>query len=223
MIVAVDGASGTGKSTVCKLIASELGFIYVDTGAIYRCVALAAHQAVTTFDDEQGLKNLCTNLNLSFVFKDGINRVILDSKDVTEEIRTPQIAMRASKISAIPVVRASLLGIQKRLAKGAEKGAILDGRDIGTVVFPNAEVKIFLTASEEVRARRRYEEQKSKGMNVTFEQVLKDTIQRDKQDSERPIAPLKKAIDAIEINTDGLSIQEEKEKIITIIKNYKLK
>jgi len=219
MIVAVDGASGTGKSTVCKLIASELGLVYVDTGAIYRCVALAAHKASVSFDDQNGLKDICNNLNLTFIFKDGVNRVLLDSQDVTDEIRTPQMAMRASKISAIPVVRACLLGIQKKMAKNAAKGAILDGRDIGTVVFPDAEIKIFLTASDTVRAQRRYNELKSRGMDVKFEQVLKETIQRDKQDSERPIAPLKKAVDAVEINTDGLTIQEEKEKMIALIRH----
>ena len=218
MIITVDGASGTGKSTVCKLVAAELGLVYVDTGAIYRCVALAAHNTGITFDDEKGLKNICDNLKLSFIFKDGINRVILDSKDVTDEIRTPQMAMQASKVSAIPVVRASLLDIQKKLTKNKAKGTIFDGRDMGTVVFPNADIKIFLTASDEIRARRRYNELKSKGFDVNFEQVLKETIQRDKQDSERAIAPLKKAKDAVEINTDGLSIQEEKEKIIFVIK-----
>ena len=220
MIVAVDGASGTGKSTVCKLLAAEFGFIYVDTGAIYRSVALAAHNAGISFDDEKGLKDICKKLKLSFVFKDGMNRVILDSKDITNKIRTPQMAMMASKVSAIPVVRQSLLDIQKRLVKGATKGAIVDGRDMGTVVFPEAEVKIFLTASDEVRARRRYTELKSRNINMNFEQVLKETIQRDKQDSERKIAPLKKAPDAVEINTDGLSIEEEKEKIAELIKNY---
>jgi len=222
MIVTVDGASGTGKSTVCKLIASELGLVYVDTGAIYRCVALAAHNAGVDFKNEKGLESICENLKLSFVFKDGVNRIILDSKDVTDEIRTPQMAMMASNVSAIPVVRASLLDIQKKLAKGTAKGTIFDGRDMGTVVFPDADVKVFLIASDEVRARRRYNELKSKGLDVNFEQVLKETIQRDKQDSERAIAPLKKAKNAVEINTDGLSIQEEKEKIVSVIKSAKI-
>jgi CMP/dCMP kinase len=218
MIVAVDGASGTGKSTVCKLIASEFGLSYVDTGAIYRCVALAAKNKNISLEDDKALKDLCYNLKLSFAFKDGINRVVLDSKDVTDEIRTPDMAMMASKVSAIPVVRASLLDMQKRLAKGAAKGAIVDGRDMGTIVFPDAEVKIFLTASDEVRARRRYNELKSRGMDVNFEQVLKETIQRDKQDSERTIAPLRKAPDAVEIDTNSLSVEEEKEKIVSLIR-----
>lgn len=220
MIVAVDGASGTGKSTICKLLASEFGFVYVDTGAIYRCVALAAKNANISFEDEKGLKDLCSNLKLLFVFRNGINSVILDSKDVTSEIRTPEMAMMASVVSAIPVVRASLLEMQKKLAKNAAFGAIVDGRDMGTIVFPEAEVKVFLTASDEVRARRRYNELKSRNIDVNFEQVLKETIQRDRQDSERIIAPLKKAPDAVEIDTNGLSIEEEKEKIAVLIRNY---
>jgi cytidylate kinase len=220
MIVAVDGASGTGKSTICKLLASEFGFIYVDTGAIYRCVALAAKNANISLDNEKGLKDLCSNLKLSFVFRNGVNSVILDSHDVTGEIRTPQMAMMASAVSAIPVVRASLLEMQKRLVRNATFGAIVDGRDMGTIVFPEAEIKIFLTASDEVRARRRYNELKSRNIEVNFEQVLKETIQRDRQDSERTIAPLRKAPDAVEINTDGLSIEEEKEKLAVLIRNY---
>jgi len=220
MIVAVDGASGTGKSTICKLIASEFGLTYVDTGAIYRCVALAANNAKIGFDNENELKKLCMNLKLSFVFKDGVNRVVLDSKDVTDEIRTPQMAMMASKVSAVPAVRAALLDMQKRLSKEAERGAIVDGRDMGTIVFPDAEIKVFLTASDEVRAKRRYNELKSRGIDVNYDQVLKETILRDRQDSERVIAPLKKAPGAIEINTNGLSIEEEKEKIAVLIRNY---
>ena len=218
MIVAVDGASGTGKSTVCKLIASEFGFIYLDTGAIYRSVAYAANSNNISFDDETGLKNICAHLKLSFAFKDGVNRVVLDSKDITDEIRTPEMAMMASKVSAIPVVRASLLDMQKRLAKSATKGAIVDGRDMGTIVFPEAEIKIFLTASDEVRARRRYNELRSRGIEIEFDQVLKETIQRDTQDSQRTIAPLRKAPDAIEIDTNNMSVNEEKEKIAVLIR-----
>ncbi len=219
MIVAVDGASGTGKSTICKLLAAEFGFIYVDTGAIYRCVALAAKNANINFEDTKGLEELCTKLKLSFVFRDGVNRVILDSNDVTDEIRTPQMAMLASTVSAIPVVRASLLELQKKLARNADSGAIVDGRDMGTIVFPEAELKVFLTASDEIRARRRYNELRSRNINISFEQVLKETIQRDKQDSERAIAPLKKALDAVEIDTTELSIDEEKEKIADLIRD----
>jgi cytidylate kinase len=151
---------------------------------------------------------------LKFEFIDGIKRVFLGTKDVSEDIRTPEISMLASKISAIPVVRASLLDIQHRLAaETIKKGSIVDGRDMGTVVFPNADLKIFLIASDNVRAQRRYDELKQKGMQVSFEKILQETIQRDKQDSSRAIAPLKKADDAIEINTDGLDINAVLEKI----------
>lgn len=224
-IIAVDGASGTGKSTICKLIAKKHELNYIDTGAIYRALALYLEQkgininkidspATNKTSIDEKLKNLCTELPLRFEFIDGVNRTFLETKDVSEDIRTPEASMLASKISAIPVVRASLLGIQHRLAaETVKKGNIVDGRDMGTVVFPNAELKIFLTASDNVRAQRRYDELKQKGMDISFERILKETIQRDKQDSTRTLAPLKKANDAVEINTDGLDINAVAEKI----------
>lgn len=218
MIIAVDGASGTGKSTVSKLIAQEFGLTYIDTGAIYRSVALVVKEKDIKLEDDKALSSLCLSLPLRFEFVYGVNRVYLDKRDISEDIRVPEMSMMASKVSALPVVRASLLEMQRRLARTNKKGAILDGRDIGTVVFPDADIKFFLTASNEVRAERRYLELRSKGMDVDLEDILKQTIQRDKQDSERAIAPLKKAQDAVEIDTDGLGIQEVKEKIAQIIK-----
>ena len=223
MIIAVDGASGTGKSTICKLIAEELDLSYLDTGAIYRSVALITKEKKISLHDEVGLKKICNSLDLRFEFKDGQNHIYIANRDVSEDIRRPDISMLASKVSALPVVRASLLDMQQRFAKESKKkGVIVDGRDISTVVFPNADIKIFLTASNEVRAKRRFDELKGKGMNVEYKNILAETIQRDKQDSERSLAPLKKAKDAVELNTDGLNINQVKEKIKCII-NKKVK
>ncbi len=223
MIVAIDGASGTGKSTVAKLIAQEFDLSYVDTGAIYRSVALVVKEQHISLDDcdNKILKKLCSTLPLKFKFIDGVNKVFLDKRDISQDIRLPEISMLASKVSALKVVRDSLLEMQRRLAKSInKKGAVLDGRDIGTVVFPDADIKIFLTASDDIRATRRHLELKSKGVDTNYQNVLKQTIQRDKQDSERTIAPLKRAADAIEVNTDKLGFDEVKEKIKKIINDY---
>lgn len=221
IIIAVDGPSGSGKSTICKLIAQQMDLSYVDTGAIYRTVALVKKEQNIQDKDDAALKKICFELPLIFEFKDGVNRVKLGNRDITNEIRTPEISMGASSVSAIPVVRASLLDMQRRLATNTpKKGAILDGRDIGTVVFPKADIKIFLTASNEERANRRFKELKEKGMDVDYNKILQETIQRDKQDSQRNIAPLKKADDAIEIDTDGLEIETVKEKVIEQVKRF---
>ncbi len=219
MIIAIDGASGTGKSTISKLVAKELDLSYIDTGAIYRSVAFAVKKDAIDLNDEKKLQELCSSLPIKFEFIDGVNKVFLEKLDISEAIRTPEISMLASKVSALPIVRSSLLDMQRRLARTTnKKGAILDGRDIGTVVFPDADVKIFLTASDATRAKRRYEELLSKGMTVDYDTILKETIIRDKQDSQRALAPLKKASDAIHIDTDELNIEQVKEKILKIIK-----
>jgi len=220
MIVAIDGASGTGKSTVAKLIAQEFDLSYVDTGAIYRSVALVVKEKNISLcdNDDKILKKLCSTLPLRFEFIDGVNKVFLDKRDISQDIRLPEISMLASKVSALKVVRDSLLEMQRRLAKSTnKKGAVLDGRDIGTVIFPDADIKIFLTASDNVRATRRHLELKSKGVEIDYKDVLEQTIQRDKQDSERTLAPLKKADNAIEVNTDGLDVNGVTEKIKKII------
>ncbi|MEI6080726.1 MAG: (d)CMP kinase, partial [bacterium] len=215
-VIAVDGASATGKSTISKLIASEFDLSYLDTGAIYRCVALVAKEQKISFDEDSKLKIICETLPLKFEFINGVNHVFLGTRDVSEDIRIPEMSMLASSVSALPVVRASLLDMQRRLAKETPKiGSLVDGRDIGTVVFPDADVKIFLTASDEVRATRRYKELKEKGLEVEYADVLEQTIQRDKQDSQRAIAPLKRAQDAIEINTNKMGIDAEKNKVLS--------
>lgn len=215
-IVAIDGGSGTGKSTVSKLLAKELDLNYIDTGAIYRTLAYKINEENIELNDEYKIDNLCTRLVNNYNFIDG--KVFLGKEELTSLIRTQNISMLASKVSAIEIVRKRLLDIQRKLANNTnKKGSIVDGRDMGTVVFRNASVKIFLTASDNVRAKRRFDELTEKGEKVEFGKILEETIKRDKQDSERSIAPLKKAADAIEINTDHLNIEEVKNKIKGII------
>jgi cytidylate kinase len=205
-IVAIDGPAGAGKSTVSMRLARTLGFSLIDTGAIYRTVALAATRRKVSLDDDHRLGELVGTLRIEFRFdKDG-NRTYLDGEDVSTAIRTPEISMAASSVSARKVVRDGLLGLQRRL--GQVGGVVLEGRDIGTVVFPDAEVKIFLTASERERARRRNAELRQKGTDVGLEETIREVRERDRQDSTREHAPLCKAADATEIVTDGLSIEE---------------
>jgi cytidylate kinase len=211
-IVALDGPAGAGKSTTARRLAARLGFALVDTGAIYRAVALAASRAGAAFDDDAALARLLPGLRIRFEAappgsESAAQRVFLDDADVSEAIRTPTMSLGASAVSARPVVRAALLDLQRRLATAAgQRGAVLEGRDIGTVVFPDADAKFFLTASPEVRARRRFEELTAKGSGATFEQVLADQSKRDRDDSERAVAPLRPAADAVLLDTSGLSL-----------------
>jgi cytidylate kinase len=204
-IVAIDGPAGAGKSTVARQLARRLGFSMIDTGAIYRAVALAARRAEIPWDDDDGLRKLL-DAGLGLVFRE--DRALLKRRDVTEALRTPEITRGASVVSARPVVREKLLGLQRELGLEAPRGAVLEGRDIGTVVFPDAQVKFFLTASDEARAQRRHSELAEKGLHVPLEDVLADQRQRDKDDTERAIAPLKPAPDAIVIDTTGLDLAE---------------
>lgn len=204
-IVAIDGPAGAGKSTVARQLARRLGFSMIDTGAIYRAVALAARRAEIPWDDDDGLRKLL-DAGLGLVFRE--DRVLLKGRDVTEALRTPEITRGASVVSARPVVREKLLGLQRELGLEAPRGAVLEGRDIGTVVFPEAQLKFFLTASDEARAQRRHSELAEKGLHVPLEDVLADQRQRDKDDTERTIAPLKPAPDAIVIDTTGLDLAE---------------
>ena len=204
-IIAVDGPAGAGKSTVSKIVASKLGYTYIDTGAMYRAVALKSSRST------EDLADIVEDINIEL---DDRARVFLDGADVTKEIRTPEISKLASDVSKFPFVRKKLTELQRKMA---ERGSvIMDGRDIGTQVLPNADLKIFLTASLEERARRRFEELQVKGQAADLIAVKKEIALRDKQDSEREIAPLKKAVDAILIDSTNLTIDEVAGKILTL-------
>ncbi len=215
--VAIDGPAGAGKSTISRKAASELGFIYIDTGALYRTVGLNALRLGVDVNDSAAVTaTLTEELKVELKFIDGEQRMFLCGEDVSDKIRTPEASSAASKVSAVPSVRAYLFDLQKKLAK--ENNCIMDGRDIGTVVLPEADVKIFLTASPEARAERRYLELKEKGMNVKLEDVLSDMIKRDYDDSHRAIAPLKQADDAVLADTSELTLEQSIDLVINIIK-----
>lgn len=207
-IVAIDGPAGAGKSTVSKLLARRLGLSFVDTGALYRTVALSARREGIATGDDAGLSALLGRIRISFKAAGDENRVYLDGEDVSAEIRTPEISLLASAVSARPVVREGLLGLQRRLALEAPVGAVLEGRDIGTVVFPDADLKFFLEANPDVRARRRYEELFQKGAESTLDAVLADQTKRDRDDSARAVAPLKPAEDAVRVDSSSLPLSE---------------
>lgn len=213
--VAIDGPAGAGKSTIAKAAAKELGFIYVDTGALYRAVAYSAVKN-GVIDDEQGIISMLDDTKVELKYVEGVQSVYLNGEDVSGFIRTPEISMGASKVSAIPQVREFLLNLQREIAK--TNNVIMDGRDIATVVLPDAEVKIFLFASPECRAERRYNELVEKGENVSFDDVLKDVNQRDYQDSHREIAPLKPSEESIMADTSELTLQESIDLIVNTIK-----
>ena len=215
--VAIDGPAGAGKSTISRKAAAELGFIYIDTGALYRTVGLnALRKGADINDAESVIATLTDDLKVELKFIDGEQRMFLCGEDVSDKIRTPEVSSAASKTSAVPEVRKFLFDLQKQLAK--ENNCIMDGRDIGTVVLPDADVKIFLTATPEARAERRYLELKEKGMDVTYEDVLADMIKRDYDDSHRAIAPLKQADDAILADTSGNTLEQSIDLILSIIK-----
>lgn len=214
--VAIDGPAGAGKSTIAKAAAKELGFIYVDTGALYRTIALSAVRCGAVSDNEK-IITMLNDITVKLGFADdGSQCVYLNGEDVSSLIRTPEISMAASKVSAIPEVRAFLLDLQRDIAN--ENHVIMDGRDIASVVLPDAKPKIFLFASPECRAERRYKELMEKGENVTYEDVLADVNQRDYQDSHREIAPLKPTEESVMADTSELDLQQSIELIIRIIK-----
>jgi cytidylate kinase len=206
VIIAIDGPSGAGKSTITRLLAERLGYIHIDTGAMYRAVALAAKRADVAVDDEEALAGLCRGLTISFLRAEGGCRVIMNGEDFSEAIRTPEISLLASTVSTRKSVRECLLERQREM--GMAGGVVLEGRDIGTVVFPDAEIKFFLTASTEERGRRRYLEMRANGEDVSLEGTIAAVAKRDEQDEQREHAPLRKAADAIDIDSSGLSIEE---------------
>ena len=214
--VAIDGPAGAGKSTIARAAAARFGFVYVDTGAIYRTVGLAASRAGVDPHDEERVLPLLPGLAIRFDYgEDGTQRMFLGEEDVSVEIRTPEISMYASAVSAIPGVRAFLLEMQRDMAR--KTSVVMDGRDIGTVVLPDAGLKIFLTASVEERARRRLAELAAKGDASTYEEVLADMQQRDRNDSTRAAAPLKAAEDAVLVDTSNMDLPESIDHVCALI------
>ena len=210
--IAIDGPAGAGKSTIAKMVSKELGYIYVDTGALYRTIALyITENDIADEDIEASLEKA----EVSLKFIDGAQRVFLGDRDVSDLIRTPEISMAASRTSAIPAVRAYLFETQQKIAR--ENNILMDGRDIGTVVLPNADVKIFLTASAEERANRRFKELSEKPDCPTYQEILDDIIKRDYQDMHREIAPLKQSEDAVLVVTTELNLEESAAAIVKII------
>lgn len=214
MNIAIDGPAGAGKSTIARLAAKKLGFLYVDTGAMYRAIALYLLWNETDIDDEEELKKALERININIVYENNVQHVFLNFQDVSAEIRSEKVSIMASKTSALQPVRDKLLNLQKDIA--AKNNVIMDGRDIGTNILPNAEVKIYLDASVEVRAKRRFDEMKNKGENPDLESIKLNIIARDEQDMNRKIAPLKKAEDATLIDSSYMSIDQVVDKIISL-------
>ncbi|WOC33524.1 MULTISPECIES: (d)CMP kinase [Caproicibacterium] len=204
--IAIDGPAGAGKSTIARRIAAQIGFIYVDTGALYRAVARYVLCAGVRPEDAPAVTALLPQIELSLRFQNGVQKVCLNGEDVSEAIRTPEVSMAASGVSAIPAVREFLFGLQQKIAQ--ENNVIMDGRDIGTVVLPDAQLKLFLTASAEDRAHRRFEELCAKGQKADYAQVLADIRRRDEQDIRRKTAPLKQAEDAVKVDTSGNTLEQ---------------
>ncbi|MET0342554.1 MAG: (d)CMP kinase [Polyangiales bacterium] len=218
VVVALDGPAGAGKSTAARLLAARLGYVLVDTGALYRGLALAALEESVSWDDGASLAAVAGRRVLSLVRGgEGHSRLLIDGVDRSSEIRTPQISDGASRVSRHPPVRAALLGLQRKL--GAEGRVVLEGRDIGTVVFPDAELKVFVTASDDARAQRRHEELIASGHQVQYAQVLADIRERDRRDSERDVAPLKPAADAVVLDTSDIPLDAVVDKLEALVKS----
>lgn len=214
--IAIDGPGGAGKSTVAKAVAAKLGIVYVDTGALYRTIGLYVRRANVDPKDREGVSACLKDITIEIKYEDGKQRVYLNGEDPGDAIRTPEMSMYASAVSAIPEVRAFLLDTQRDIAK--KNSVIMDGRDIGTVILPDAEVKIFLTASEECRARRRYEELLSRGQSVRYEDVLAEMNQRDAQDAGRDVAPTAAAEDAVLLDNTDLTFEGTVDAVIALAK-----
>lgn len=215
-IVAIDGPAGTGKGTITKLISNELGLINIDTGAMYRCIALQAlRQGITDIEEEKKLIEIAQNIDIQMQNKKEGQKVFLNGEDVTSEIRSMEVSKFVSPVSSIPEIREIMVNLQRKMAEG--KDVIMEGRDITTVVFPKANVKIYLDADLEERAKRRYKENKEKGMLQSYDEVLQAVKQRDYNDMNKPVGALKIADDAIVVDTTKMTIEEVKEKVKEII------
>ena len=216
--IALDGPSGAGKSTIARKVAEKLGFVYVDTGAMYRAIGVHVMRNNLPTDDAQSVISVLYNAQIELTYQDGEQHVLLNKEDVSRDIRLPEASMAASNVSAIPQVRAHLFDLQKNIANTTN--CIMDGRDIGTVVLPDAKIKIFLSASPECRARRRYDELVEKGMDVKYEDILSDVIARDYADSHRDIAPLKPADDAIMVDTSDEDLDTSVNRLLQIMRDH---
>lgn len=206
IVIAVDGPSGAGKSTISRALSKRLGYLEIDTGAMYRAMTWLAQESGLDCEDQQAVQKFSEGAVVELKLQNGSTRVLANGQDITDKIRTPEISMLTSKISALAPVRKAMMALQQRM--GAQGGVVLDGRDIGTVVFPDAELKFFLSASAEERGRRRFLELQSKGIQTTLASTIQEVILRDRQDSERELAPLRQAEDAIPIDSTGLTIDE---------------
>ena len=213
--IAIDGPAGAGKSTIARALARKLGYIYVDTGALYRSIGLYCTEAGVPLEDKAAVTAALEQIRVELRYVDGVQRVLLNGRDVSEEIRRPEISLAASSVSAMDTVRAFLFDLQRNMA--LEHDVVMDGRDIGTVVLPNATVKIFLTASPEARATRRWKEYQAKGIDTPYEEVLADVKQRDYQDTHRAAAPLKQAEDAVLLDTSELDFEQSLDAMKQII------
>ena len=215
LTITIDGPSGAGKSTVAKALAKRLGFIYIDTGAMYRVVAFEMRKRRMRFEDEDTLFQWASSLQINFLDRKGETHVLCNGKDLTQEIRSPEISLLASEFSKRRGVREALVKMQREMGEGG--GVVLEGRDTGTVVFPSADVKFYLDAQPEERARRRYEELVGKGVNVNFEETLEEVIQRDHNDMNRSLSPLRRAEDAIVIDSTSRSAEEVVEAMARLV------
>ncbi|MCI8934807.1 MAG: (d)CMP kinase [Clostridiaceae bacterium] len=213
--IAIDGPSGAGKSTMARLLAQQLRFVYVDTGAMYRAVGLFAQRAGVEEEEIEAILPMLNEIQIDIQYVDGNQRIFLGGEDVSEAVRTEKSGRYASAVSALPAVRQFLLGLQRRLAEN--QNVIMDGRDIGTVILPQAQVKIFLTASPEERARRRFAELRQKGQPADYDQVYQDLLERDQRDSRRTAAPLRPAADAVTLDATAYSLEETLERMKQII------
>lgn len=218
--IAIDGPAGAGKSTIAKIVSKTLGIVYLDTGAMYRTVALKAIREGIDTSNREKLSEIVKNIRITITYSNNEQRIFLEDEDVSNKIRTPEVSLGASNVAVVPDVRIKMVEMQRQIA--LESSVVMDGRDIGTYVLPNADFKFFLTASTEERAKRRYNEQIEKGITgISFDDVKKDIEYRDKNDSSRDFAPLSKADDAIEVDTTSLTIEQVAEKILEIIRDGK--